>query len=132
MFESRPRVRWAVGPACAVAVLTWPLVALSAASVFSQKTPAGVVVRGVIVDGVTRKPVSGAIVVVADGASGRRPGVETDELGRFVATGLRPGPLGMVASKSGYAGGRLGQVEVADDAALGLELHNAEVRLPGE
>lgn len=67
---------------------------------------AGAVLRGIVTDAVTRKPVAGASVtldsVTSSGISSV-PSVKTDESGAFVLEGVPPaGPFSVRADRSGY------------------------------
>jgi uncharacterized protein (DUF2141 family) len=93
----------------AVAVATIVLLFLGASSGTSQSPAAGLVV-GQVVDAVTGRPLSGAIVSIAGNAAVQgRPRVLTRADGRFVFTNLPPGFYSISATRDGYTEGSHGR-----------------------
>jgi hypothetical protein len=66
-----------------------------ALSIFAAALPAAV--SGRIVDALTGKPVSGAVV-----SDGKQAGTLTDEQGRFVLSGLSSGPVDVIVQHPSY------------------------------
>lgn len=56
------------------------------------------VLTGVVVDGVTRSPIAGAVVII----EGHRPGTMTDSLGLFELSGFPKGPQVLIVRQFGY------------------------------
>ena len=73
-----------------------------------QAPPANGIIIGTVIDGVTKKPVPGAVVTL--GARGvAQPPVQVGSDGRFVFMNLPPGTYSPTATRTGYIDGGAGQ-----------------------
>jgi len=99
------------------------LAGISAAVVaLSPATAVGQVVRGVVVDEASGRPLPGTVVVLLDSASNRIAGVLVDDDGRFAIRTTVPGRYGVRAERIGF------RAEAATPVTLGVG-QTVELRL---
>jgi hypothetical protein len=93
----------------ATILLTAGLV-LTASAAFTQQAPATGLIVGQVVDGVSGRPLAGAIVSISGTASAAgRPQILTRGDGRFVFGHLAAGMYSITATRHGYTDGSLGR-----------------------
>ena len=98
-------------------------VAAGAAATADLQLQPGATIGGVVVDALTRRPVAGARIAIADspgsgiGASEPAGSARSDAKGRFSAAGLLPGDYEVRAAKAGYLPATLPRVAASARSA---------------
>ena len=107
---------------------------LSGTSARTSQSPGAALVVGQVVDAVTGRPLSGAIVSIAGNAAVQgRPRILTRSDGRFVFSNLTPGLYSITATRDGYTEGSHGRTRPGGPARplqLAEGERSADIRIP--